>query len=121
MNQEQFSKVVADILHASAGLLVSKGDEYASDTDRLSNFKRGAEILGMRPLDVWAVYFNKHIDGINSYVKRTKTEHYTDVDAKLSEPIEGRFEDAINYLLLGVALLLEMRNPPDVKQVDSFK
>ena len=33
-----------------------------------------------------------------------------DIDKTLSEPIEGRFHDIINYCLLGIALLREVRN-----------
>jgi len=115
MNQEEFTEVIDTILKNSAGLLVSKGAEYSSNADRLSNFKRGAEILGLRPLDVWAVYFNKHIDSINSYVRRTACDSMANVDNQLSEPIDGRFEDSINYLLLGMALILETRNSSDVQ------
>jgi len=37
-----------------------KGGEYAGDTDRLANFRRNAEALGLANEQVWAVYAAKH-------------------------------------------------------------
>lgn len=80
-------------------LLKVKGADYTRHSvDRLSNFKRNAAALDTSPLLVWAVYFNKHIDAIMAFVKTGKTE---------SEAIEGRIDDAINYLYLLEGLVKE--------------
>jgi len=56
-------------------------------------------------MEVWAVYFNKHVDAINTYVS-TKQE---------SEPIESRFADIINYCVLGLGLITEDNTLPSGK------
>lgn len=134
MNQTQLTKVIEDTLASTSALLISKGAEYASDNDRLDNFKKNATLLGLSPLQVWSVYAFKHVDAIQSYMRKVHAQYnrnealYDDlamkdalllVDYKLSEPIEGRFHDAINYLFLGLAILHEIKNPPEVKPADS--
>ena len=76
----------------------TKGREYASDVDALANFKRRADELDLSPFQVWGIFFGKHSDAIYAYLRAGKT---------LSEPIEGRIDDAILYLLLLKGLILE--------------
>lgn len=125
MNQEQFTKLINLTCEQTSDLLIRKGAEYASDADRLANFKNNAERLGMTPLQVWSVYAGKHIDGIQSYMKKIHGVGASEmsinlqvIDDKLSEPIEGRFHDLINYCYLGLAILHEIKNSPEVKQAD---
>ena len=126
MNQKQFAELVQRTINDTSRLLVLKGAEYASDVDRLQNFKRNAERTGLSPLQVWAVYFFKHIDALESFIKRLEDfqcDNFQDYQVaidrmNLSEPIEGRFYDAINYLFLGLALLEELQNPPPAEKED---
>lgn len=69
------------------------------NTDVLHNFKSVAERMGVSPMQVWGVYFLKHIDAISSLAK--------DPTIPQAEAIEGRFCDAMNYLKLGYALVVE--------------
>lgn len=99
MNSSQFNQVVATARNRQDNLLKLKGDDYTQhEIDRLSNFKRNAIASGLTTKQVWTVYFLKHIDAIMSYVK-------TGVEG--SEPITGRLDDAINYLYLLEALIVE--------------
>ena len=151
MNRENFDKLVEETMAATAKLLIAKGAEYAGDADRLINFKRNAIKNGQTVLEVWATYWGKHVDSINTYMARVKEEairqalhtvayratqfaaekhpwdHLCDpgqfkkdvdallpkamatIDAQLSEPIEGRFHDNINYSVLCLALIKELR------------
>lgn len=77
-------------------VLLKKGNDYAAGGDRLANFKRLSERLGLSPIQVWGVYFIKHVDAILEFAKAGKVE---------SEPIRERFVDARNYLDLGLALV----------------
>jgi len=80
-------------------ILDTKGVDYTLDVgDRLSNFRQGAEALGVSPLHVWGVLMNKHYTAVMNYVKRGQVE---------SEPIRGRFLDLANYSILGAALAHE--------------
>jgi hypothetical protein len=103
MNQTEFGELVASTVASINKLLVVKGGEYANDADRLANFKRGAALTGATPLQVAFIYASKHYDGIASFVR-------TAAEGKVrpsSEPIEGRFDDLINYCLLMKALVKE--------------
>ena len=85
-------------------LSASKGLEYSGETDRLANFKDQAKLLGFAtPIQVLGVYLNKHLGSINKFI--------SGLDKGLSEPIEGRIDDAILYLVLLKALINERKTP----------
>lgn len=101
MNSKEFNKIVADTILSTADLLIKKGGEYSSEEDQLSNFKSSAKDLRLTPLQIALVYSHKHFSAICNYVRK---------DAKgltqnLSEPIEGRIDDLINYCFLLKALI----------------
>lgn len=83
----------------------SKGKDYASDVDRLSNFKLQAERLGMTPYQIWAVYANKHWDAINAFVRNNGQLE--------SEPIESRAHDIIVYTFLLLGLIQDTNKETD--------
>lgn len=101
MKQEVFDDIiVGGLLKEAKTIRETKGREYTQgDKDRLENFKRLAGELQLRPLQVWSIYFHKHIDAIMSYVASGKTTS--------EETIRGRFLDALNYLFFGYALVVE--------------
>ena len=102
MNSIDFDALVATSRARQDLILKQKGDDYTRhEVDRLSNFKRSAAAIGLTPLQVWAIFTNKHIDAIMAYIKTGQVE---------SEGIEGRFDDAINYLHLGEALIKEQQS-----------
>jgi len=106
MTREEFKSLISIIRAEQDKLLSEKGADYTQQSeDVLHNFKEVAEWTGLTPLQVWSVYFAKHILAIMSYVKHG--------DVK-SESIEGRFRDAGNYLLLGEGLLLA--KPPGIRR-----
>ena len=78
----------------------NKGKDYASREDCLANFKRQAQNLGMTPFQIWAVYFNKHIDSLNNAIKQDPQ-----IPSCHSEPISSRIVDSIAYLGLLHCLL----------------
>lgn len=89
-----------------------KGGEYAGDDDRLLNFRRNAEALGLANEQVWAVYAAKHWDAIMQYVKDIGTGK----QRTRMESIEGRADDLIVYLMLFKAMVQERSaesTPPD--------
>lgn len=101
MNLKSFQSLTNNLIAECKGIQDSKRDEYTNTSDDvLNNFKRVAERAGLKPLQVWLVYFLKHVDSIQNFVK---TGHGG------SEGIESRFQDAINYLFLGYGLLEEIK------------
>lgn len=80
-----------------------KGNDYTrgkGDLDRTDNFKMAAENNGVTVLQAWGVYFYKHVSAVWRFLKDGKVE---------SEPIEGRIYDVINYAILLLLLVKEMR------------
>lgn len=80
-----------------------KGGEYAGDDDRLANFRRNAEALGLPMETVWAVYAAKHWDAVMQYVKDLNNG----ATRERLEPIDGRAHDLIVYLILFLAITEE--------------
>lgn len=99
MNTTEF----LDLLDETAGhlhnLTYSKGREYAGSDDQLANFKRLGRTLGLPPEAVLLVYLTKHLDSIQTYVRELP-------EPAPSEPITGRIDDAILYLILLKALII---------------
>lgn len=103
MDQKRFQELFAETVAKLENLLVVKGGEYAGSEDRLANFKRNAERQGVNPLAILDIYMSKHWDSWTTYVRNV----IAGKEQKLSEPIEGRLHDIINYCILATALIEE--------------
>ncbi len=88
-----------DELMEEADRIISiKGRDYTKgSSDRLANFRTAASDAGITPLQAWLVFYNKHHAAICSYIRSGSQNE--------SEPIFGRFVDALNYLRLGWLLV----------------
>ena len=99
MQREQYDRATTALLSLAKQVADRKRPAYTvGSSDVLANFKRIGDRTGLTPLAVLDVYFLKHIDSITAY---------SDENIDQSEPIAQRFADAINYLLLKFALLVE--------------
>ena len=98
VNGSDFRAILAHTHQTLQDLTDTKGVEYSNSDDQLANFKRLAASLGVTPEFIILVYLTKHLDGINSFVAK---------GGELSEPITGRIDDAILYLVLLKACILE--------------
>jgi hypothetical protein len=78
----------------------TKGSDYAGDEDALANFKEQAASLGLTPEAVWGVYAGKHWSAIMTFIRKGEVQ---------SEPIEGRIDDLLLYLLLLKGLIFDAR------------
>lgn len=102
MTNKDFYEMVNESFNSRLEIMKAKGKEYTiGSDDKLQNFKDVARQLGLRPMQVWDVYFSKHIASIHNYVK-------DGIEAS-NESIEGRIMDAQNYLDLFQALVIEER------------
>lgn len=107
MNSKQFDEIMNALVSDSTNILSSAEKEYATDEDRLSNFK---SIPGVDPELVCFVYLCKHIDGIRNYVTgRARTQR---------DSIRGRISDAMNYLILLNAIIVEKETVANVSARD---
>jgi hypothetical protein len=97
---DDYTSVAESLLAEANAIEVSKRPGYTGGSeDVLANFKRIADRTGLTPGQVLTVYFLKHVDAITAILCRP--------DLPVSEEVEGRFADGINYLKLGYALVLE--------------
>lgn len=103
MTIEERQQIVEQIYREATETMLVKGKSYAgTGSDSLANFKRNAERLGLSKYQVWAVYFNKHIDSINSAIAFNPQK-----PVDMSENIRGRVIDVINYATILECLLDE--------------
>jgi len=105
MQTTVFEHIVQDQIERSTSVLLSKAKEYATDTDRLANFKTAAELQGITPSQALAGMMAKHTQSVYSMI--ASGEAYT--TAQWDEKIT----DHINYLLLLRAVLEEEHNTPE--------
>ena len=95
--------LVQNTIQEIGGLSKLKGGEYAGDYDRLANFRRNGVQVNVPMETCWAIYYNKHHDAVMQYVH--------DLNSGKSrvrmEPIAGRIDDMIVYLILFKAMLVE--------------
>lgn len=99
MNFEQFEKLSDEIFAEVRLMRDTKGKEYANSEDRFANFNRLASRMDLPREVIWQVYFTKHMDAIESYIRNKRT--YS------TESIRGRIVDAITYLTLIAGMIEE--------------
>ncbi len=102
-NQERYAIVVEETIRQIERLRTLKGGEYAGDDDVLANFRRNGLALELPMEAIWHTYTAKHFDAIVQYIKdilHGKTR-------ERAEPLSGRVDDMIVYLILFKAMLIE--------------
>jgi hypothetical protein len=102
-SHEQWEKLVASTMDQIKKLASLKGGEYSGDVDRLANFRRNGQSLGLPMETIWAVYAGKHWDAIQQYIKDQREGK----ERTRLEPIGGRVDDLLVYLILLKAMLEE--------------
>lgn len=103
MRTPQFVALLQETHRKLLDLTASKGAEYAGDRDQLANFKRLGLALDTIPEKALWVYLTKHLDSLSTYIK----DIGNGTEREYSEPITGRVDDAILYLMLLKALIIE--------------
>lgn len=98
MNAKVFDVVLKARLARTESLLGAKADEYATDADRLHNFKRAAEVQRITAAQACLNYFMKHFISVQDMVERK---------AEWSLAWEEKLGDMIAYLILLEAILQE--------------
>lgn len=100
ISKDEFEFIVSKTFEEINSLTSSKGEEYSRSNDQLANFRRGAENNEITMHKVLSIYLSKHMDAIQSWINN---------GVELSEPIEGRINDAILYLILLKAMVYETK------------
>lgn len=110
MTRGEFTHFQRGFMEQCVQVAKSKGNEYSGLEDTHANFKRLADKLGLTKEKVLMVYLAKHMDSIDSFIRNGCDE------AGLTEPIQGRILDAVNYL----TLLAAMFEPEDLSEQMEF-
>jgi hypothetical protein len=97
MNKAEFRQSLDEIHTRMKQLTFTKGEEYSRrEESQFANFERGARDLGMLREQILMVYLSKHLDAITCWVRDLSNNILFGV----SEPIVGRIDDALLYLML---------------------
>jgi hypothetical protein len=98
MTQKEFARIIKDDLYATASdIRNAKQPEYTMESeDILNNFKQAAKRAGVSPMQVWSIFFDKQLSSIQAHIKNPNLVQ--------AEPLDSRWADLYNYLLLGFAL-----------------
>jgi hypothetical protein len=100
MDTGTFMRFRQDFTEQRSLMADGKAMAYASDEDRLQNFKRQGARWGVSPLVVLGVYYGKHVDAIEAYIRD---------GIEGPEGIDSNIADCANYLDLMAALIEESR------------
>ena len=103
MNAEKFEKLCRELLDKAEDTLFKKSKEYASDEDRLANFRQPTSMLGISPAEVCLMYQMKHIASISKIAKET-SQGVLPTKALLQE----KCQDVLNYTLIFYTIVSEM-------------
>jgi len=98
MTAETFNKLLESRIKLIKNVLGVKANEYATD-DRLHNFKEAAKTFNTTASDACWSYMMKHLVSIKDIAQGKKPISIESVQEKIG--------DAINYLILMEAILLE--------------
>lgn len=101
MTKQDFDKIVDQRLALIKTSLETKGKEYATDTDKLHNFRKAAEINDTSmERSLWGMV-TKHLVSVMDMVFSDKIYSFKYINDKIG--------DMINYLILLEAVLKEER------------
>jgi hypothetical protein len=92
MSTEEFTRLIEEQIARSTSLLIDKAKEYASDVDRLHNFKVAAQLLGGTPEQALGGFLAKHIVSVFDMINSGKEYPQAVWNEKIT--------DSINYLLI---------------------
>lgn len=100
MKNEQFNEIVKDQLDRVEAMLIQKGAEYATDRDRLHNFKQAAALQNLSPHDALGGMMIKHTVSIYDMIGDNTGTHSM-------EKWDEKITDHITYLVLLKAVIEE--------------
>lgn len=97
MNPNEFLTLIDDTFSEMKRLTATKGAEYKGDGGgQFDNFIRYGSRAGLTVGQAWSVVFGKHLDAIDTFIRDDARK----IGRARSEPIGGRIDDAILYLML---------------------
>lgn len=105
-NKADVADIMEQVVHEISFLREAGQKEYAHDDDQpFRNFEDLSLELGIPREKILWVFAKKHIDGIVAYINGHHSQR---------EPVEGRINDLIVYLILLRAMKAEKDGSPTV-------
>lgn len=102
MNHDNFSIVFQKQMERCEEVLGTKNKEYASDADKLHNFRVAADLQGTTEREALGGMMAKHVVSIYDLIQRDTLAPMEVWDEKIT--------DTMNYLILLKAIVIEERN-----------
>lgn len=127
MNKKEFEEIFNRRVDSIRDLLITKASHYATDVDRMHNFKRAAAISGEHPCKALQGFLLKHITSYLDILDRVSKGE------KVSQLlVDEKIGDILTYFFLQEALMYDMdcvevvadaeyENEIPEKQTSSFK
>ena len=103
MKADKFEQLCRELLEKSEDTLFRKSKEYASDEDRLANFRQPTSMMGMSTAEVCLMYQMKHIASIAKIAKETSQGVLPS-----KELLQEKCQDMLNYTLIFYTTVMEM-------------
>jgi len=113
MNVEKFNAMLEERIKKTRQVLDSKNKEYATNADKLRNFKRAGAMENCIPEKALIGMWSKHVVSILDIVDKIDADEdeelikICDGEGLTKEMLEEKCGDAINYLILLEALIKE--------------
>lgn len=107
MKHEEFLQILQRRIDLCRKTLAAKSKEYASEDDKLYNFKRGAAVLNKNQIEVLVGYMTKHLISVMDTARMATVGIHPSV-----EVVDEKIGDLINYLILLEATITEERVKP---------
>lgn len=109
MTNKDFYELMKNTFANCEGIARVKGEDYTKGSaDALANFKEGGKALNVDPKVVAWIFLNKHYQAITNFIRTNGQSQ--------SEPIEGRIDDLINYLVLLKGIIVEQHQNTETER-----
>lgn len=103
MDAQKFEKLCRELLDKSEDTLFRKSKEYATDEDRLANFRQPTSMTGMSTAEVCLMYQMKHICSVTKIAKETSKGILP-----TKELLQEKCQDMLNYTLIFYTTVCEL-------------
>lgn len=111
MDFKTFEKYCRELLDHADKTLLHKAEEYATDGDRLYNFRQPTSMMNMSPAEVCFMYQLKHISSVAKIAKES-SQGILPTKPLLQE----KCQDMLNYTLLFYATMCELLDQAQKEQ-----
>ena len=115
MEHQKFNEVLEARINSMRQILSTKAGEYATDVDRLANFKDGAEATKSTPEKFLWNLVTKHMIATRDFIFEID-----DGDVRSMEYWDEKLGDIINYMVLLEALVDERLNAPETTLLEEI-